>query len=40
MDGQAVLLFTMANIPKLIDDLLEKSNLSVKEIDFFISPSK
>lgn len=36
MDGQAVLLFTMANIPKLIDDLLEKSNLSVKEIDFFL----
>ena len=36
MYGQAVLLFTMANIPKLIDDLLEKSNLSVKEIDFFL----
>tara|TARA_B100000965_G_scaffold384446_1_gene384674 strand:- start:1690 stop:2649 length:960 start_codon:yes stop_codon:yes gene_type:complete len=36
MDGQAVLLFTMANIPKLINDLLETSNLSVEEIDFFL----
>ena len=36
MDGQAVLLFTMANIPSLIEDLLAKSGLSIREIDFFL----
>ena len=36
MDGQAVLLFTMANIPNLLDKLLDDNSLSVSDIDFFL----
>ena len=36
MDGAAVFLFTIKTIPMLVNRLLEKSHLSIKDIDLFI----
>tara|TARA_B110000503_G_scaffold143158_1_gene242924 strand:+ start:1071 stop:2009 length:939 start_codon:yes stop_codon:yes gene_type:complete len=36
MNGKKILMFTMANIPTLINSLLKKNNLKKNEIDLFI----
>jgi 3-oxoacyl-[acyl-carrier-protein] synthase-3 len=36
MDGKKILLFTMGNIPDLINSILKRNKLTIEEIDFFI----
>ena len=36
MDGKKILLFTMGNIPDLINSILKRNELTIEEIDFFI----
>ncbi len=36
MDGKKILLFTMGNIPDLINSILKRNKLTIEEVDFFI----
>ena len=36
MDGQKIFMFTMTNIPNFVSKLLQKNNISIKEIKFFV----
>jgi 3-oxoacyl-[acyl-carrier-protein] synthase-3 len=36
MDGKKILLFTMTKVPELINDILDRNNLTIKQIDYFI----
>ena len=36
MDGKKILQFTMKEVPKVFNDLLNKAHLKQEEIDFFI----